>query len=128
MDGSGAYAFSECHIARSVFCSGLGQALVYSQWGYSYHRYPRDVYPQAIEALRRALALDPKLALSHALMGIIHLNYNRDWVSASASSTRHLHLIRRMRKRTIGYRTTGSDWGISSALRKKASAPSPATR
>ena len=59
-----------------------GQALVYSQWGYSYHRYPRDVYPQAIDALRRALALDPKLALSHALMGIIHLNYNRDWVSA----------------------------------------------
>jgi tetratricopeptide (TPR) repeat protein len=66
----------------SFAAAWTGQAFTYQQWGYSYRRYPRDVYPQAIEDLRRALALDPKLALSHALMGKIHLVYDRDWASA----------------------------------------------
>jgi TolB-like protein/DNA-binding winged helix-turn-helix (wHTH) protein len=66
----------------SFAAAWTGLAIAYQQWGYSYSKYPRDVYPQAIAALRHALALDPKLALSHALMGKIQLVYNRDWASA----------------------------------------------
>jgi TolB-like protein/DNA-binding winged helix-turn-helix (wHTH) protein/Flp pilus assembly protein TadD len=59
-----------------------GKATTYHLWAYRGQKYPKDAYPLAIEASQRALALDPNLASAHALMGTVHLVYNRDWISA----------------------------------------------
>ena len=59
-----------------------GQAYCYSDLGYGYFRYPKDVFPLAVQAIDRALALNPRVALAHAIRGNINLIYLRDWESA----------------------------------------------
>lgn len=49
-------------------------------------------YRVAKEAVGRALALDPNLAMAHAVMGWIHLTYDWDWPTADASLKRALAL------------------------------------
>jgi tetratricopeptide (TPR) repeat protein len=59
-----------------------GQAYCYSDLGYGYLRYPKDVFPLAVQAIDRALALNPRVALAHAIRGNINLIYLRDWEAA----------------------------------------------
>jgi TolB-like protein/tetratricopeptide (TPR) repeat protein len=59
-----------------------GQAYCYSDLGYGYHRYPKDVFPLAIQAIDRALALNPRVGFAHAIRGNINLIYLRDWEAA----------------------------------------------
>jgi TolB-like protein len=59
-----------------------GQAYCYSSLGRGYFRYPKDVLPLAAQAIGRALALNPRLALAHAIQGNINLTYLRDWQAA----------------------------------------------
>jgi tetratricopeptide (TPR) repeat protein len=51
-------------------------------------------YRVAKEAVGRALALDPNLAMAHAVMGWIQLTYDWDWPAADASLKRALVLER----------------------------------
>lgn len=59
-----------------------GQAYCYSDLGYGYLRYPKDVFPLAVQAIDRALALNLRVALAHAIRGNINLIYLRDWEAA----------------------------------------------
>jgi TolB-like protein/DNA-binding winged helix-turn-helix (wHTH) protein/tetratricopeptide (TPR) repeat protein len=59
-----------------------GQAFCYAELGYGYLRYPKDVFPLAIKAVDRALALNPRLAFAHATRGYLSLVYLRDWETA----------------------------------------------
>jgi TolB-like protein/DNA-binding winged helix-turn-helix (wHTH) protein/Tfp pilus assembly protein PilF len=56
-----------------------GQAFCYAEIGYGYQRYPKDVFPLAVQATDRALVLNPRLALAHAVRGYVNLVYLRDW-------------------------------------------------
>ena len=47
-----------------------------------YQRYPKDVFPLAVQAVDQALVLNPRLALAHAVRGYINLFYLRDWAAA----------------------------------------------
>jgi serine/threonine-protein kinase len=42
----------------------------------------KEMYPQAVEAARRALELDPSLADAHASLGFVKLNWEWDWNGA----------------------------------------------
>jgi TolB-like protein/DNA-binding winged helix-turn-helix (wHTH) protein/Tfp pilus assembly protein PilF len=59
-----------------------GQAFCYAEIGYGYQRYPKEVFPLAIQATERALSLNPRLALAHATRGYVSLVYLRDWNTA----------------------------------------------
>lgn len=70
--------------------SGLGDAYAVSAF-YDYVP-PREGYPKAVEAARRALALDSTLAAPHATLGYANLYYNWDWVVAEAEFQRAIRL------------------------------------
>lgn len=59
-----------------------GQAFCYTELGYGFIRYPKDVFPLAVQAVQHALQLNPRLALAHAISGNINLVYLRDWAAA----------------------------------------------
>jgi eukaryotic-like serine/threonine-protein kinase len=59
-----------------------GLAFCYLELGYGYQRYPKDVLPLAVQAVQRALQLNPRLALSHAIQGYLDVTYLRDWNAA----------------------------------------------
>jgi TolB-like protein/DNA-binding SARP family transcriptional activator/Tfp pilus assembly protein PilF len=59
---------------------GLADALAVSAF-YDYLR-PREAYPRAEAAARRAIAIDPTLAAPHATLGYINTYFHLDWESA----------------------------------------------
>jgi len=59
-----------------------GQAACYTQLGSSYQSYPKDVFPLGMQALNRALALNPRLAYMYIVRGSISLRFFRDWEAA----------------------------------------------
>jgi tetratricopeptide (TPR) repeat protein len=59
-----------------------GQAFCYAELGYGYLRFPKDVFPLAVQAADRALVLNPRLAVAHAVRGYVNLVYRRDWEAA----------------------------------------------
>jgi tetratricopeptide (TPR) repeat protein len=59
-----------------------GQAHCYAGLGLGYLKYPKDVFPLAIQAIDRALGLNPRLPLAHAILGSINLIYLRDLEAA----------------------------------------------
>jgi TolB-like protein/DNA-binding winged helix-turn-helix (wHTH) protein/tetratricopeptide (TPR) repeat protein len=66
----------------SFAAAWAGQAISHYEFGYTYRKYPKEAYPPALEAVRHALKLAPKLAIAHAIIGKIALDYDRDWVLA----------------------------------------------
>ena len=70
--------------------AGLGDAYAVS----SFYDYvpPRDGYPRAEEAARRALALDSTLAAPHATIAYVNLYYHWNWRAAEASFQRAIRL------------------------------------
>src|SRR5439155_4013203 len=60
--------------------AGLGFAHI--TLGFSNQLAPRETFPQAADAARRALALDPLLADAHATQGMVKLLDRWDWASA----------------------------------------------
>jgi TolB-like protein/DNA-binding winged helix-turn-helix (wHTH) protein/Tfp pilus assembly protein PilF len=60
----------------------LGEARTYQLWAQRGVKYPKDVYPLALQAATRALTLNPNLAAAPALIGQVYLFYNRDWTSS----------------------------------------------
>ena len=69
-----------------------GLATCYADLGYYHQASPKDVYPKAVSALRRALDLDPVLARAHALEGLIALVYDWDWPTAERRLRRAMEL------------------------------------
>jgi TolB-like protein/DNA-binding winged helix-turn-helix (wHTH) protein/Tfp pilus assembly protein PilF len=59
-----------------------GRAYAEAELGHGYTRYPKDAYPFAIKSIQRALALNPRLALAHTILGDIDLGFLRDWEAA----------------------------------------------
>ena len=43
---------------------------------------PKDAFPKAREAARKALEIDPKLAEAHASLGLVSFQYDWDWPTA----------------------------------------------
>ena len=70
--------------------AGLGDAYAVSAF-YDY-RAPRDAYPKAASAARRALELDPNLAAPHATLGYVRTYYDLDWPRAESEFKRALAL------------------------------------
>ncbi len=70
--------------------AGLGDAYAVS----SFYDYvpPREGYPRAEEAARRALALDSTLAAPHATIAYVNLYYHWNWRVAEASFQRAIRL------------------------------------
>ena len=58
------------------------QAFCFSEMGHGYQRYPNEVFPLAVKAAQRALQLNPRLALAHASLGYVALEYLRDRAAA----------------------------------------------
>lgn len=55
-------------------------------------RPPHEVCPPAREAALRALALDPRLPMAHAVLGHVLAQYDHDWPSAEQAYRRALEL------------------------------------
>lgn len=53
---------------------------------------PVDLYERALAAAARALELDPELAEAHAALGLLQLDFLRDWEASRASFARALAL------------------------------------
>lgn len=70
--------------------AGLGDAYAVS----SFYDYvpPREGYPRAEAAARRALALDSTLAAPHATIAYVNLYYHWNWRAAEASFQRAIRL------------------------------------
>ena len=62
----------------------------------------REGYEQARKSAERALKLDPRSALAHALLCTIHLNHDRDWPAAAEECNRALALEPR-NSHVLGY-------------------------
>ena len=75
------YALAYAGIANSY--SGLGA------WDFV---PPREVYPKAQEALRRALEIDDRLAEAHASLGHIRAEYEWDWLGGERAHLRAIEL------------------------------------
>ena len=75
------YALAYAGIANSY--SGLGA------WDFV---PPREVYPKAQEALRRALEIDDRLAEAHASLGHIRAEYEWDWLGGEREFLRAIEL------------------------------------
>jgi TolB-like protein/Tfp pilus assembly protein PilF len=67
---------------------GLGDAYAVNAF-YDYLP-PRDAYPKAESAARRAIALDPTLAAPHATLGYVLTYYHLDWTQAEEEFKRAL--------------------------------------
>jgi TolB-like protein/DNA-binding SARP family transcriptional activator/Tfp pilus assembly protein PilF len=67
---------------------GLGDAFAVSAF-YDYQP-PREAYPKAEAAARRAIELDPALAAPHATMGYILTYYHMDWSRSDEAFKRAL--------------------------------------
>jgi TolB-like protein/Tfp pilus assembly protein PilF len=60
----------------------LGLADALAVLGFYDHLPPRDAFPAARDAARRALAIEPGLAQAHATLGYVALYYDWDWDGA----------------------------------------------
>lgn len=69
-----------------------GLADAYSLIGYQNHLTPREAFPKASAAARRAVDLDRNLADPHASLGYIHLYYDWDFAAAEAEFKRAIEL------------------------------------
>jgi len=76
--------------ARAQFHAGLAQAWMHIAY-YGVDR-PNEALPKAKAAAHEALALDSQLGLAHALLGVIAIQYDRDWNASRAHFTRALQL------------------------------------
>ena len=69
-----------------------GMADAYVQLGYGGFLTPKDAFPKAREAARRALVLDSTLAEPHAALGYVHMYYEWDWTAADQQFRRALEM------------------------------------
>jgi tetratricopeptide (TPR) repeat protein len=69
-----------------------GLADTYSLIGYQNYLAPREAFPKASAAARRAIDLDRNLADPHASLGYIHLYYDWDFAGAEAAFRRAIEL------------------------------------
>jgi DNA-binding winged helix-turn-helix (wHTH) protein/Flp pilus assembly protein TadD len=70
--------------------SGLADS--YTTLGYLSHLAPRDVFPKADDAARRALQLDATLTEPHTSLAYVRLYYDWDWMEAEAAFRRAITL------------------------------------
>jgi adenylate cyclase len=71
--------------------AGLANVLSLSP-GYDIKKKPDEVYPQAKEEVRKALAIDDKNVEAYYVSGYIHANYDWDWEGARRDFERALEL------------------------------------
>jgi len=69
-----------------------GQADSYTTLGYLSHLAPRDVFPKADDAARRALQLDATLTEPQTSLAYVRLYYDWDWMKAEAAFRRAITL------------------------------------
>ena len=70
--------------------AGLGDA--YAVLGFYDFLPPREAFPAAAHAARRALELDPSLGEAHATLGYVALYYEWDWLRAEREFRRAIEL------------------------------------
>jgi serine/threonine-protein kinase len=76
--------------AYSLAWVGIADTWIARGW---YSRLaPRETFPQAKQAVLRALQFDSTLAEAHASLGHIHLEYDYDWVAAEREYRRAIAL------------------------------------
>ena len=92
---------------RSYAQAWAGQAFCYSELGYGYLRYPKDVFPLAVQAIDRALALNPRLALAHAIRETTILSTCGIGTQPNANYSKRLSWTRMTGRATTGCLTTG---------------------
>lgn len=80
----------------------VGLADAYAVLGFYDYLPPREAFPRAQEAARRAVQLDATLAEPHATLGYVALYYEWDWELAEREFTRTIEL-------DPGY-STGHQW------------------
>lgn len=68
----------------------VGLADAYAVAAFYDYRAPRDAYPKAEAAAKKALALDPGIAAAHATLGYVLTYYHLDWPAAEAEFKRAL--------------------------------------
>jgi tetratricopeptide (TPR) repeat protein len=68
----------------------VGLADAYAVSAFYDYRAPRDAYPKAEAAARKALSLDPGIAAAHATLGYVLTYYHLDWPGAEAEFKRAL--------------------------------------
>ncbi|HEV8375423.1 MAG TPA: tetratricopeptide repeat protein, partial [Candidatus Polarisedimenticolia bacterium] len=88
-----------------------GLADSYSQLGYDGFLAPRDTYPKATAAARRALELDASLGEVHASLGFIHFSYDWDMAMARREYLRAIQLAPNCPPAHYGYAVTFSVTG-----------------
>ncbi|HEU4464043.1 MAG TPA: tetratricopeptide repeat protein [Gemmatimonadota bacterium] len=69
-----------------------GLADTYITMGALFLGQPRDLYPRARDAARKALELDPRLAAAQAALAEVQLRYDWDWEAAERGFRRALAL------------------------------------
>jgi TolB-like protein/Tfp pilus assembly protein PilF len=69
-----------------------GLADCYSIFGYYHALPPKEAYPKAETAARKALELDPSLANPHATLGVVKRDYEWDWSGAEEEFQRAIDL------------------------------------
>jgi tetratricopeptide (TPR) repeat protein len=69
-----------------------GLADAYAVSGFYDYLPPREAFPSAERAARRALELDPGMAAPHATLGYVHLYYEWRWEAAEAEFRRAIEL------------------------------------
>lgn len=89
-----AVRYFEAAVERdSLYARALvGLADAYAVQGFYDYRPPREAFPPAQAAARRALAIDSTLAEPHATLGYAALYYDWDWEAAEREFLRSLEL------------------------------------
>jgi serine/threonine-protein kinase len=89
-----AIEFFEAAIARdpTYVLADLGLAEAHGLIGFHEFQPPREAFPRARAAARRALAIIPDLGEAHSVLGYVSLHHDRDWDAAERAYLRAIEL------------------------------------
>ena len=79
-------------LAPTLAAAYVGAGRAHLNLATGWHHEPKVAADHAAEALRRALTLDPRNAVAHALLGAIQNQFERDWRAARRSFERAIGL------------------------------------
>lgn len=85
-------AESAVHLDPNYPLAQAGLAEAYFSWSYLGGAPAREVMPKALEAAKRAVALDDDLSEAHAVLGTIEYTYEWNWDAAGRELQRAIQL------------------------------------
>jgi TolB-like protein/Tfp pilus assembly protein PilF/tRNA A-37 threonylcarbamoyl transferase component Bud32 len=69
-----------------------GIAFCYIGLGWYYHLHPKEAFPKAREAVKKAMELDDSLSEGQTALGVLKMVYDRDWDGAKEAFERAIEL------------------------------------